>query len=423
MLRADRKPERTPVFGPERRRLLRGLLKASREQRLFECRGRVHDPRSFAVLRPHVLSGLETRFLRRHLSLLPGGKATFPEEPLCLATVPPAGAVACHAAFTHVGARSVFFSRRKVFIKACRPQGGQGISFPHLDVDSATGAFQMSELPFGVLTRDGAMRELLAYVFACRQGFLTPRVPLAIIEYQAPMAGYAVVFHDSGMTRAEDLLDYPRLDLSDLLAAAICDRTAGTGLSPGEIGLRGVDRRWYVEQKARRLVEWHMAGGFRRFLNSNIGNDIIVGRRPASMDVAFVDFDSFCLRPPPRPSCPARCFRFMLRGALEAVRGSLPIASLVYDERYLKKLSSSAYSSLVLRAYEAASSGWTAYQTQLSQALREEGWPDKLVEKGWSHVKATPAFRSAVMDQLVDMHTLLRSYAPQESLYVPHGIA
>jgi len=401
--------------------MLRELLRRTSEYRLFDSKGRVHDPRSFAERNAGVLAPPERAYLTSHLALLTAEKAGFPERPLCLAATPPADATPCLTDFQHVGARSVFLPKMGVFIKACRPESETGLSFPSLDVSTRTGKFVMSELPFGVLTIEGAMRELLAAMFACQHGFLRPRLPLAVIEYEAPSHGCAIVFCDSGLPRVEAILHYPAGDLSDLLAAAISDTTAGTALSPGEVGLRGVDKQWYVEAKTRRLVEWQLAGGFRRFLNSNIGNDIITGSDPATRDVAFVDFDSFCIRPLPEPSSPDECIRFMLRGSLDAVRGSLPIASLVFDGKMLQGVSSSEYGTRVLQSYETASSSWAVYRRMLTRELHASGWPEELVAQGWAKVKEAPAFRTAVSDQIVDLEAMLTSYSPEESLYVVHS--
>src|SRR5262249_34565414 len=117
--------------------------------------------------------------------------------------------------------------------------------------------------------------------------------------------------------------------LEDLLACAVADGRMNSSFTPGEVGLDGLDLVGYVEAKARRMLEWHLAGGFRGILNSNIGNEI-VGIDPLHPnEVAFIDFDSFCLVPTPTAPSEEEVYRFLLRASLEALRASLPIAALV----------------------------------------------------------------------------------------------
>lgn len=404
------------------RALLRGALLDARRATLVSGPGQVRSARDFARARTDGLRPEERQFLVERLELLSDelppplrapwrlASAASPEpgEPQVRTEgrgLAPAGAgPESPPRFTVDGARSAYLPEHGIQLKACRPVDDPRLGFIGEDVDVETGGLVFSRLPFGVLRAEGALRELLAWVFLHDAGLEALRRPLAVIDYGDERFGLAL--EAPPHPRVESMLAYPRGSLDDLLAAALVRRRFGEAApGEGEVELVGVERPRYVEAKARALARWHLAGGFRGILNSNIGNEVWLG----DDRVALTDLDTFQLLPPPLSGDVAGLSAFVLRALLEAVRSSLPIAALALEGEPSGPL------------YLRFSSGFAAYRAALRVGLSGLGFGDGALQDAEARALATEAFEELAADQVVSWRHLTRSYAPAESLYVPHG--
>lgn len=378
------------------RTTLRAALLEGQRARLVRGEGMVTSARAFAA-RTDGLALHEIATIARSADAICDRVPDVVTTPWRLAVDGPADGA---PRFAVDGARSVHLAEHGLQIKACRPVDDPSLAFIGEEVDPRTGQLVFSRLPFGVLTAEGVLREILAFAFAVQHKLPVLRRPVAVIDYG--QGRYALVLESPPLRRLEAALSYPPLSLDDLLAAAVVgDRAEVPGI--GEVQVAGVERAAFVEAKAEQLVRWHTAGGFRGILNSNIGNEVLLPEQK----IALTDFDSF--RELPLPSASPELEPFVLYALLEAVRSSLPIAALALEHQRAAAV------------YQRYSSSFAAYVRVFRSAMSACGWSLEAIDRAVSRATSTEAFEDITADQLVTWRHLVQSYAPGASLYVPHG--
>lgn len=384
-----------------------------------EISGRHHDLLEAEDLLLHPAAGRvwpSRDFARRHLDLLAPAEAEVVdacaaalgdedggfERPLVRTARLAAGGPAVPA--KRGGARSAYLPERQVKVKACRPEPA---SFPQWELDDGF-ALSVREIPFGVLTAEGAMREILAWCFERRQEMPSAGRPLAVFEYgEHGEAGYALASLVPGDERVERFIDDGGATVHDLVRLARRGR-----LAPRQIGLAGLDEEAYVEAKADLLARLNFGGGFRGVLNSNVGNDVVRDGRLA----ALCDYDTFHLLPVPEAGDRDGARRFTMRAAIELLKSSLPIVDWV--DQPDDGPGGPLHRALAER-YRAASRVFAAYRRRFDEGAAARGWDRAMVAAAFDEALLLPiAFE--LLQELVPNPTTARAIKV-DSHYVPHN--
>jgi hypothetical protein len=369
---------------------------------LYSTGGRVIAPRAFAASHLDLLDPLESALVAAELAAFSEDGAGF-DRPLLRTELHADGELRVPA---RRGAnRSAYLPERQIKIKACRPEDRM---FPHWELDDGF-ALKVEEIPFGVLSAEGVMRELLASCFERRHGLPSTGRPLAIFEY-APagngVLGYALVSHVPGDERVERFLDCDGLTLHGLIL-----RKRSGRLESGEAKLRGLCRQAFVEAKADLLTAYNFGGGFRGLLNSNIGNDVIRGGALHSI----CDFDTFRCLPVPAASDREGIRRFTMSAFIELIKSSLPfIDYLDVDGRPREEIHG-----ILARYYRDHSTLFHAYAQRFRIRASGLGWHPGLVDASVIEAHATRISFELLQELIPNSHTA-RGVQPT-TLYIPHN--
>jgi hypothetical protein len=377
---------------------------------LYSTGGEVTPARRFAERHLELLAPAEAELVAGRLDVLgvcnlPAAPAGF-DRPL-LRTARYADGVR-EVVAKRGGTRSAYLPAGQIKIKACRPEAA---TFPHWDLDDDF-ALQVGEIPFGVMTPEGVMREILAHCFEHHHGLPSAGRPLAIFDYRPEGAagdaslGLSLVSHVPGDERVESFIDCGGLTLHDVI------RLARRGLLAGdEVALRGLARQAFVEAKADLLIRCNFGGGFRGLLNSNIGNDVIRDGRLHSI----CDFDTFHLHPLPAAGDGEAIRRFTIRAYVELIKSSLPFIAWLE----LGEAPREAVHRALAGHYRTHSTLCQAYTRRFLERAADLGWEPRELSRSIDAAFATPIAFELLQELIPNSHT-----APEvkpTSHYVPHN--
>lgn len=377
-------------------------LREPEELLLYSAEGRVRSPREFAREHLTLLAPAEATLVAEGLEALVAEPAEF-DRPLLRTARYADGERQVPA--RRGGARSAYLlARSEIKIKGCRPEAA---TFPHWDLDDRF-ELHVGTIPFGVMTAEGVMRELLAHCFEHHHGLPRAGRPLAVFEYvsveDGPL-GFALVSQVPGDARLERFIDCDGLTLHDLI------RRKRRGLPVGgEVKLRDLDRRALVERKAALLAAYNFGGGFRGLLNSNIGNDVIRDGRLHSI----CDFDTFR-----RVSVPAAADRrgiwlFTIHTFIELLKSSLPFVDyLDFDGVARERIHAE-----LADHYRGNGSLFQAYELRFRRCAKDRGWPPDLVSEAINEALATPIAFELLQELIPNSHTARQ--VKLTSHYTPH---
>lgn len=377
-------------------------LREEREIQLYSTAGRVVPARSFAAARLDLLDTAEADLVRQ-------GLAELPDRPPALGgpwvRTPRLADGRRQLAARRAGARSAYLPAAGLKLKACRPEAA---GFPEWGLGEDF-ELEVREIPFGVLTTAGAMRELLAYCFLCLHRLPAAGRPLAVFEYAgngSDTAGHALLTATPVDERLEARLDCRGLTLHDVVRRARAGDTR-----PREVRLAGMSRRRYVEDKVELLLGLHLHGGFRGLLNSNIGNDVVHRDRL----LALCDFDTFRLRPLPAAGDASELRRFTCHCVIEVVKSSLPLIDFID----LQPTDGEAeLGPLLVARYRAGSRLFRRYRARFLAAAAARGWPLPALRRHFEEALALPVVRTVLQEIVPNAYTARR--LDPESHYVPH---
>lgn len=372
---------------------------------LYSTGGRVIVPRDFAASHLGLLDPVESALVAAELEALSAAPSGF-ERPLLRTQRFADGGETVPA--RRGGTRSAYLPEREIKVKACRPEDS---TFPHWELDEAF-ALEVGEIPFGVMTAEGVMRELLACCFERRHGLPSTGRPLAVFEY-APAApahtgvlGYALATHVPGDERVERFLDCDGLTLHDVIRRKRSGRLEGA-----EVKLRGMSRQGFVEAKADLLAAYNFGGGFRGLLNSNIGNDVIRG----GVLHSICDFDTFHCLPVPAASDREGIRLFTMRASIELIKSSLPFVDyLDVDGRSREEIHH-----ILAGYYRGNSTLFHAYAQRFRARASGLGWDLDLVDASMVEAHATPISFELLQELIPNSHTARGIQLT--SHYVPHN--
>ena len=371
---------------------------------LYPYPGRSICARQFAEEFLPLLSEYEQGIVRGRFSLLSDKIPESVKTPLS-SVAPKEGDCALVTACS-LGSRSVYWPERGLKLKACRPI--PDLTFPHEELPFGSFEMKTQSIPFGVLSAEGAMREILAYCFLKKNRLPVLQRPIAVFEYQrnGKVAGYSLAMETPSEERLESREDFREYSIKDLIADKLHKHTLG-----GDVGFKGIDNIWYARSKARLLTKMHFSGGFRGFLNSNIGNDLIYQSR-----LYVCDFDTFqALELPNRPS------DVFIRGFCTwAILEVLKTSPLVWGYEDVDGLSHEEAVHVIWDTYVQNSKLWRYYWEEFKKRAGRLGWDFDLVGQVIEEIKNTDLFFNVIIDNVVNSWVLKNTYDPKESFYRPH---
>jgi hypothetical protein len=386
---------------------------------LYECPGTVYSVRAFARKHLKLLEPHERRFLSKFFTELAGEievpqpltKCLGRSEDFSIHRTPTLTARRC-------GARSAFLVEKRLKFKGCRPVW-DGATYPSEILPFSGTRLRRIRIPFGTLSREAVMREILGYCF-CLLHRITPHgTPLCVYEYEweGRIYGYCLVMETVGETRAEEFIEYPDMTVGNLKAAIGAGEVTGCYVLGSELRLRGLNLWWYVENKGRLLVQMHTNGGFRGILNSNIGNDVIAGLGGPALSLFLCDFDTFKVVAMPRKPNARFVRSFMLHCLIEVVKGSISILD------YLElpdALEPARRAEALAQVYLAKSSLWHAYRRRLAAQVRAGPWDYALLEPAFRRAIRTPVIAHVLGECVLNNHSL-REAERHRGVYYPHN--
>ena len=301
------------------------------------------------------------------------------------------------------GTRSAYIPSIGIKIKGCRP--GKA-TFPSWKLNEELGV-DITQLPFGVLTAESVMREILAYSFIKKYELPTISKPNAIFEYKQNSAcmQYALVSQVSCETRVEQYIDCMGYMLYDIIRLKRLGK-----LTKSEVGLKRIDKDTYGNKKTDLLLSYNINGGFRGILNSNIGNDIISNEQL----FCLCDFDSFKIIPFTNgDSFHVRLF--IINAFVELIKTSLPFN----DFRDVSHNDIVKVHSELINYYQANSTIYRLFKKKFIRFSQIQKWPSTFVDKSISEAFESPAAFELLQELIPNTYTL-ENIGPN-SIYVPHN--
>jgi hypothetical protein len=257
-------------------------------------------------------------------------------------------------------------------------------------------------IPFGVLTDENVMRELLAFVFLKSHSLAAPHTPVVIMQYGKDSC--CVVFRVQSPQRAEALVDDQSLRTHDFIRLA----SRNIPLPNREARLKGVDEHSYRAAKVHYLLEMQFHGGFRGILNSNIGNDVV----NLNDFVGVCDLDTFTIEEVPKRGGDASLDRFVTRCILEAIKSSLPLLT------WLDMKDEESINEALAESYKAHSSFFQDYRAGLTKRLIHVGAKNDTIEDRIENALRIP-LAAELLTELIPNSITFNGFK-SNSFYTPH---
>lgn len=318
------------------------------------------------------------------------------------------------------GARNAFLPNEDILLKGCRPVRGVA-NFPDEYIPFGADSVSRANIPFGVLTAERTMREILGHCFFMQHGLPLRSIPLCVYEYNSKgrILGYCLVLQVEADDRIEAYIDYPALSIADILIADVVRSESGSeGILNGEIPLRNINILHYAEKKSDMLIKMNQGGGFRGFLNSNVGNDVVKFSNGYGSHFYLCDFDTFKVIKIPDQASEKFMQAFLIQCVIEVVKGSLPILDYANATTHANRR---GVAERARDIFFAQSSLWRAYHRRLEDLSSQLGWNSERVNKLLLEVYQTPAFGEVLWDQVFNYHTFKAAKPVSESMYTPHN--
>lgn len=386
---------------------------------LFPYDGVVHSPADFVAQHAGLLARHEEALLRKQVDALACAKPP-PIFSTCLARAH-AGTAAAEPVLRarRSGGRSAFIPEGSRKLKGCRPVL-DGATYPLEVLPFGATRITRTTIPFGTLTREAVLRELLGYAFMREHQLPVHARPVCVFEYRhaEKTPGYCLVLESRGEERIEAHIAYPTCSVAELVAAKRKGAATVGGTPLGaELLLRDVNLWWYIEAKAGLLCDLHFHGGFRGILNSNIGNDVLLRTAANKPELCLCDFDTFHVVS--LPTIPTDNFlrAFALHAMIEVIKGSLSI----FDCLEIPSGSApEAIADHLGRLYFAKSSLWRAYARRFEQTAKALGWNPESTRAALAGAGRTAVAADVLASCIVNNH-YLRTMDGDRQVYYPHN--
>lgn len=318
------------------------------------------------------------------------------------------------------GTRNAFLPNESIIFKGCRP-AQEVANFPDEYVPFGKDSVSRSEIPFGVLTAERTMREILGHCFFIQNDLPLRSIPQCVYEYKSKnhTLGYCLVLQVEADDRIEALMDYPDFSVADILTAdVIRSKSYLEGILDDEMPLKNINVLQYAEKKSDMLIKMNQNGGFRGLLNSNIGNDVVKFSSGYSSRFFLCDFDTFKVIKIPERASTNFMRAFLIQCFVEVVKSSLPILDYVNAPVHANP---KVISECARNIFFTQSSLWRAYQRRFEGLISALGWDMERVKELLIEVYETPAFVEVLLDQVFNYHTFKAAKPASESMYIPHN--
>ena len=379
---------------------------------LFETEGVVRTARAFAAQNTDLLRPNEATIVGKFLSHLPDERLPPPLD-RCLTRSAEQGSTAKLTA-RRSGARSAYVSDHALKLKGCRV--APEVTYPFHRLQNRR--VERVDIPFGVMSAEGVMRELLAYCFHLEHEIKPHSIPFAVYTYGlAPdNHGHCLILASANERRVEEYVSYPAITPVQIREWSIGQVSQYMYPIGSELLLRGINLWQWIEWKAEALSAMNMAGGFRGLLNSNIGNDVVADEE-GNQGFYLCDFDSFRVIEVPDQPDQEYLVDFLLNAMLEVAKGSLPILDYIdiptswsQEER---AVALSAY-------YFEHSSLWRAYRRHLLIKAKNRGWPTQLLDPALGVATTTEAAATVFGEKVLNSDRL-RRIERDRGVFYPHN--
>lgn len=386
-------------------------LKQNKDIYLYSTEGRVFTLPHFINNFKHLLNSFEGNIIDKGISLFQDHVPDFLNKPL-ISTEEFKDPSGLRMKAKSIGGRSAFLVNEKIKLKGCRPI--PGLIFPHKKLAFGERKIIQKEIPFGVLSAQNVMREILAFCFFEKKGLKILEYPICVFEYSIRNrdAGYCIAHNTPTMLRLETLEDYYGLNIRDLIYLTDFESRFGIRLLDNRIPFRGIESAWYSETKSDLLINMNFFGGFRGILNSNIGNDIIYNN-----DLYICDFDTFRVIDIPGHPSPDFIRNFTLWCVVEVLKTS----PLIWAYADIEKLNKKEGALRLWQIYSGKSLFWHSYSQKYFDYTERLGWDINLISKTLSDMVDYPVFQELILDNVINSKVLRKTYQPEMSFYVPHN--
>jgi len=376
---------------------------------LYECDGEVTPIRDFVTANLDILAGHEADIVLANIGALPG-PGDIPEGFRSCLTRSRELAVGSIPVFSALrsGARSAFVPEKHLQLKGCRPVL-DGKEFPAEILPFGDRKIIRGRIPFGVMTVEAIIREVLGYCFMQKHDLPTQAIPLAATTFHhaGNAVGYGMLLRLRSEDRVESHVEDPHCTIHDVIAA----QTGGISRRPelvvgSELSLKGLNLWKYVEAKGRILAAMNCRGGFRGILNSNIGNDVLVPSNDNTQELALADLDTFFVVPIAHDPTPEFIDSFVLQCLVEVAVGSLPIVQYVeLPDGCPHGLRADALGAV----YFTKSSLWRSYSRYLLTEAAALGWSVATVVDSIERMRRTEAFADILGSRILSGESVKRA--------------
>ena len=386
---------------------------------LYLCPGKVWAAVEFVAAFGSLLESHDEALVRHHVGAL--AEIAIPDGLGCCLSRSAEFASPDAPAFVaqRSGSRSAYLPELRLKFKGCRPVK-DGSTYPLEVLPPGAQTIKHTTIPFGTVTAEGVMRELLGWAFHRQHGLPVHATPVCVYEYTAAdrSLGCCLVLETRGEDRIEAYIEYPTCTVEEIIRAKQNGQdVVGNAVLGSELKLRGVNLWWYVEEKSRLLCAMHFHGGFRGILNSNIGNDVLLRNTQGGLELCLCDFDTFHVTQIPHQSDERFLEEFTLRAVIETVKGSLSICDYV---EIPNRACVAEIVEILGRVYFEKSSLWHAYAQRFARAAKARGWKTKAVQNAFAGALRTEAVADVLASCVVNSH-YLRLMSGNRAVFYPHN--
>lgn len=302
------------------------------------------------------------------------------------------------------GERSAYWENKKIKFKGCNPPEKE-LKFPTELTFFGKEEVTIEKIPFGILTAEQVIREILGYTFFSKFGLSTNIKPLGI---HSQGYGFSLVEETKEETRIEYFLEFADQKISQLVNIDCARKRLHLSHElETEVKLNGINIIRYAYDKAKILVSMNFNGGFRGLLNSNIGNDVIKLNNTGELQLFLCDFDTFAIVDIPEKPTKDFLKRFFLQSFVELAKSSLPIIDIVEN------------SDDAIEKYRVISTLYSVYKREFYGKAKEKGWDIDLLKEIEEWVMSTPIFKRTVCE-IVPTYEKIRKLPDREPVYKPH---
>jgi hypothetical protein len=397
----------------ERKKIIPHLKQKSKLD-FFEVQGSVYSVDDFARKFSSLLQPNEQSIITNQIGKLKKNVVEFFEKPL--ANVDKRNNLIISSKkiiFKKIGGRSALWEKKNLKFKGCRPIQ-KGLYFPHEKLDFGDEKMTMTKIPFGVLTAENVMREILAYSFFAKLGIGVVHQPVAVFEYSndGDIIGYCLVSYSKTETRLESQEEFYGMTIKDLILISQLENRFSLNILQNLQSFRGISNEWYAEEKSELMIKMNLNGGFRGVLNSNVGNDIKYKNK-----FFICDFDTFtAIEIPKNPD-----YKFIKSFLLWCVIEILKSSPLVFAYVDMDGLNKKEAAKKIWKIYAERSLLWQRYYQKFISKATKMGWDINLIKQAIQEAVETKVFYDTIQDSVVYSEVLKNTYQPEMSFYTRQG--